>query len=152
MLTGVAAAPSAAQEDYLEAILDLEAEFPRVRVRDLADRLSVHKSTVTAALKALAEKSLIEYEPYGRIVLTRDGRKVAERVASSHAVVKSFLTDVLLIDADTAELNACRMEHVMDRAVLRHLVAFADFMESGGGRDAELAGKFAQWLKQGHGA
>ena len=122
---------SAVQEDYLEAILALEAESSRVRGRDLADRLGVHKSTVTAALKALAEKDLIEYEPYGQIVMTRAGRREAERVSADHAVVKAFLTDILMIDAGTAEENACRMEHVMDRAVLNRLVTYAAFM----GRD-----------------
>ncbi len=124
-----AGAISAAQEDYLEAILVLEAANGRVRVRDLAERLSVHKSTVTAALKGLTEKMLIDYEPYGRIALTRQGRHAAERVSADHAVAKAFLTDVLLVDAATAEENACRMEHVMDRDVLNRLVSFAAFME-----------------------
>lgn len=119
---------SAAQEDYLEAILALEAESTRVRVRDLAERLSVHKSTVTAALKSLAEKALIEYEPYGQIVMTRSGRRAAERVSRSHAVLKRFLAEVLMIDNAKAEANACRMEHVMERDVLNRLVDFTVYM------------------------
>jgi len=139
---------SAVQEDYLEAILALEAESPRVRVRDLAERLSVHKSTVTAALKALAEKALIEYEPYGQIVMTRDGRRAAERVSADHAVVKAFLRDVLMIDEATAEDNACRMEHVMDRAVLNRLVTFAAFMEQGRTQDGtDCLARFNTHLK-----
>ncbi len=122
---------SATQEDYLEAILTLESEKGRVRVRDLAERLSVHKSTVTAALKGLTEKQQIDYEPYGQIVLTRDGRRAAERVSASHAVAKTFLTDVLLVDDEIAERNACRMEHVLDRDVLNRLVSFASFMDRG---------------------
>ncbi len=120
---------SATQEDYLEAILTLESTNGRVRVRDLAERLSVHKSTVTAALKGLTEKQQIDYEPYGQIILTRDGRRVAERVRANHAVAKTFLTDVLLVDEETAERNACRMEHVLDRDVLNRLVSFASFMD-----------------------
>ncbi len=126
---------SAVQEDYLEAILALEAQSPRVRVRDLADRLSVHKSTVTAALKALAEKGLIEYEPYGQIVMTRVGRRAGERVSADHAVVKAFLTDVLMIDEQTAGDNACRMEHVMDRSVINRLVSFTAYMTQGQRQD-----------------
>ena len=128
---------SAVQEDYLEAILALESESPRVRVRDLADRLSVHKSTVTAALKALAEKGLIEYEPYGQIVMTRVGRRAGERVSADHAVVKAFLADILMIDEETAEENACRMEHVMDRAVLNRLGSFTAYMTDGQRRDGK---------------
>lgn len=139
---------SAVQEDYLEAILALEADATRVRVRDLAERLSVHKSTVTAALKALADKGLIEYEPYGQIVMTRDGRRAAERVSADHAVAKIFLTDVLMIDDQTAEENACRMEHVMDRAVLNRLVSFTAYMTQGQGQvGVDCLAAFKTYLK-----
>ncbi len=138
---------SATQEDYLEAILTLESENGRVRVRDLAERLSVHKSTVTAALKGLTEKQQIDYEPYGQIILTRDGRRAAERVSANHAVAKTFLTDVLLVDEQTAERNACRMEHVLDRDVLNRLVSFASFMnlESTGG-ELDCVQRFKAYL------
>jgi len=140
---------SAAQEDYIEAILALESENGRVRVRDLAERLAVHKSTVTAALKTLTEKALISYEPYGRIELTREGRRAAERVAAVHAVVKTFLTDVLLVDGVTAEENACRMEHVVDRDVLDRLVSFAAFMERSAADGADCVERFKIYLKAG---
>ncbi len=139
---------SAVQEDYLEAILALEAASPRVRVRDLADRLSVHKSTVTAALKALAEKGLIEYEPYGQIVMTRAGRRAGERVSADHAVLKVFLTDVLMIDEETAGDNACRMEHVMGRSVLNRLISFTAYMTQGQHQDGrDCLDAFKTYLK-----
>ncbi|HAS81623.1 MAG TPA: metal-dependent transcriptional regulator [Verrucomicrobia bacterium] len=136
---------SAAQEDYLEAILVLEKAHGRVRGRDLAEMLSVHKSTVTAALKALAEKSLIAYEPYGRIEMTPMGLQAAERVSGNHRVLKSFLKDVLMLDAPVAEQNACRMEHVMDPAVLSRLVSFAAFLKRTG--DPDYLQEFRQYLK-----
>jgi len=121
---------SATLEDYLEAILALSRDDGEARVRDISERLSVHKSTVTAALKTLADKALVVHEPYGGVALTAAGRHIAVRVAHSHDVVKAFLKDVLLVDGHTAEANACRMEHVMDKLVLERLVAFAEFMGS----------------------
>jgi DtxR family Mn-dependent transcriptional regulator len=121
---------SAALEDYLEAILALSEDGGEARVRDISERLSVHKSTVTAALKVLSEKKLVEHEPYGAAALTDAGHCIAIRVAQSHAVVKSFLEDVLLVESETAEANACRMEHVMDKVVLERLVSFAEAMGS----------------------
>ena len=121
---------SAALEDYLEAILALSEDGGEARVRDISERLSVHKSTVTAALKVLSEKRLVEHEPYGAATLTEAGQRIAIRVAQSHAVVKSFLEDVLLVESKTAEANACRMEHVMDKVVLERLVSFAEAMGS----------------------
>ena len=137
---------SAAQEDYLEAILALEALHGRVRVRDMSERLSVHKSTVTAALKMLAEKGLIEYEPYGRIVLTDVGRKTGERVVERHAKLKTFLRDILDVDADAAEENACRMEHVIDPVVLDRLEQFTGYMQEKRGKGRECLTGFRAFL------
>jgi DtxR family Mn-dependent transcriptional regulator len=137
---------SATLEDYLEAILALSQVGGDARVRDISERLSVHKSTVTAALKTLSEKQLVEHEPYGAVVLTDAGRRIASRVARNHAVVKRFLQDVLLVDAQTAEDNACRMEHVMDKAVLDRLVAFAEFMGSDSKTSANPLQRFAEHL------
>ncbi len=140
---------SAAQEDYLEAILALESLHGRVRVRDVSERLSVHKSTVTAALKMLTEKGLIEYEPYGRIVLTDIGRRTGTRVQERHETLRAFLRDVLLVDADKAEENACRMEHVVDSVVLDRLEQFTGFMQQPCGKGHECLKGFRALLGAG---
>jgi len=126
---------SATLEDYLEAILNQEEREGAARVRDIAASVSVHKSTVTAALHTLAEKRLVNYVPYGPITLTESGRRIAERVKHDHDVIRAFLRDILLVDDEVAEENACRMEHVIDRTVLDRLVVFAKYM-----RDRQAAG------------
>lgn len=118
-------AVSAKLEDYLESILELGADKGAARVRDIAEQVGVHKSTVTAALKKLAGKELVVYRPYELVRLTARGREIASTVSERHGIIKRFLSDVLLIDEATAGENACRMEHVMDAAVLERLVLFA---------------------------
>ncbi len=137
---------SATLEDYLEAILALSQVGGEARVRDISERLSVHKSTVTAALKTLSEKGLVDHEPYGAVVLTDAGNSIASRVTRNHAVVKRFLREVLIVDSQTAEDNACRMEHVMDKVVLDRLVAFAEFMESCSETNGNCLERFADHL------
>ena len=123
---------TSAQEDYLEAILRLAREKGAARVRDIADALSVHKSTVTAALKNLAARKLVNYSPYEMTTLTPKGQALAEEIEEHHASIRQFLTDVLLIDDATAEENACRMEHAMDDVVLARLGDFAKFSAGSG--------------------
>ncbi len=113
-------------EDYLEAISRLVLKNGIARVRDIAQMLSVHKSTVTAALKSLADKGLVNYAPYEMTTLTPRGSELALEVIGRHEVIRRFLADVLRIDKDAADANACRMEHVMDRDVLRRLAQFAE--------------------------
>lgn len=116
---------SSTLEDYLEAILTLSTRNGSARVGDIATEVSVHKSTVTAALKTLTDKGLVDYAPYEAARLTTTGRRIAERVTRDHAAIRAFLKDVLLVDDKAAEENACRMEHVMDADVLERLAAFA---------------------------
>ena len=120
---------TATLENYLEAISRITLEKGVARVRDIATALSVHKSTVTAALKSLAEKGLVNYEPYEVTTLTARGRRVALEVARRHEVIRRFLREVLLADNEAAEANACRMEHVMDKDILHRLSLFAEFVK-----------------------
>ena len=59
---------SSTLENYLEAIFRIEKKKRAARVRDISQHVGVSKSTVSAALKSLASKKLIEYEPYELIV------------------------------------------------------------------------------------
>lgn len=120
---------STTMEDYLEAISWLVAEKGVARVRDLAAALSVHKSTVTAALRSLAEKKLVNYSAYEAATLTPEGRKIAEDVIRRHEIVREFFMEILALDHKTADANACRIEHVLDAEVLDRLAGFAKFVK-----------------------
>ncbi len=124
-----AIALSREMEDYLETIASLIRTGGEARVTDIAERLSVRKPTVTLALRSLAEKGLVHYQPYAQPTLTESGRKIAQRVQHRHDVLKRFLVDVLLLREDLAEANACRLEHAVDKEVLDHLAHFVDFVQ-----------------------
>jgi DtxR family Mn-dependent transcriptional regulator len=115
-------------EDYLEAIFRLISEKGAARVRDIADALSVHKSTVTAALHRLTEEELLDYKPYELARLTPKGRRIAKEVARRHDILVDFLSGILKLDRSVAAENACRMEHVLDREVLERISSFGQFV------------------------
>ncbi|MBF0235618.1 MAG: metal-dependent transcriptional regulator, partial [Desulfamplus sp.] len=64
-------------EDYLEIILKLQERNRVARSKDIAENMGIQRGSVTSMLKNLAEKELINYEPYGYITLTDQGKKVA---------------------------------------------------------------------------
>ena len=125
--TSLALSPE--MEDYLEAIAWLFRLHGEARVTDIAERLSVSKAGVSQALRSLAAKGLVDYRPYISPTLTETGRQVAERVQRRHDVLKRFLSEVLLVDSELAEANACRLEHAVDRSVLERLAHFMDFVQ-----------------------
>lgn len=119
---------SESQEDYLEAILDLERENKVARAKDIAEKLGIKRGSVTGGLKNLEEKSLINYEPYSFITLTQKGVKIAEAITRRHRVLKIFLLKVLQLDEETAEATACRMEHAVDETSINRLVRFVEYL------------------------
>lgn len=119
---------SEALEDYLEAISQLVDEKGYARARDIAHALSVHKSTVTAALRSLSDKGLINYSPYEMVTLTDAGKGLATNVVRRHKALSRFFIDVLDVDEKIAETNACRIEHAIGDGVMRRLNCFVEFM------------------------
>jgi len=75
---------TASLEDYLEAIFHIIAEKQAVRPKDIAKRLKVSNSSVTGALRSLADKELINYAPYDVISLTPSGETAAKDVIRRH--------------------------------------------------------------------
>lgn len=131
-------------EDYLEAVGQLCAAGGHARGCDLAVRLSVHKSTVTAMLRRLAAEGLVNYSPYGETTLTAAGDRVAREVRRRHEAIRRFLSRVLQLDPAAADTAACRLEHAMDREIVLRLGRLTAFLESrdllGGDLYRELEG------------
>ncbi len=120
---------SASLEDYLETIYFLSRDEGKARPKEIALRMKVRAASVTGALKALAEKGLINYAPYSSVTLTADGREIAGGIAKKHEALLHFFTQVLGIEAREAEEFACSMEHTIPDHILQRLVRFAEYTE-----------------------
>ena len=111
-------------EDYLEAILETVGHKQVARAKDISYLMQVRKSSVTGALRSLAEKGLVNYAPYNLITLTSKGQSIAEEVHRKHQALRNFFIKVLAIDPETAEAGACRMEHAIPPLILERFVQF----------------------------
>ena len=117
-------------EDYLEAIYNLSKEKRAIRVRDISKKLDVKMPTVTNMLKTLSEKGLIDYEKYEYLELTVKGSDVGQEIDRRHQIFRRFLTDILKIDYNQADEDACKMEHAVSPATLEAFVDFMEFIDS----------------------
>lgn len=106
---------SASKQDYLETILDYSLETGEARSIDIARHLAVSRASVNKSLGVLKESGLIEHEFYGNVKLTEKGLKVAKQIRARHNTLKTFLSEVLGVNPETAETDACRMEHAISR-------------------------------------
>lgn len=100
-------------ENYLEAIYELSNGNSGVRVSDISERLGVTKPSVNSAISTLAEKGLVTTEKYKKIYLTPTGLERAKLTSKKHQIIQRFFIEVLKIDADVADQDACSIEHVI---------------------------------------
>ena len=120
---------SASLEDYLEAIAHIVDDKQVARAKDIARRLGVTRPSVTVALRALAERNLINYTPYEVITLTAEGKRVSEDVVKRHGTLRDFVVKVLSVNHESADRAACSMEHTLPNEILGPLTEFVDFIE-----------------------
>jgi len=136
---------SASLEDYLEAILQISKKTKVARSRDIAEKLAVVRPSVTAALKTLKKKKLINYRPYGYITLTDAGRAAAVDIDSRHRILTSFFASILGVNSRTAQKGACKAEHVLGQEIINRLLKFIEFVGSRTDEGCNLAVQFQKF-------
>lgn len=99
-------------ENYLETILILEKRNGIARSVDVANELNFSKPSVSRAVSVLKKAGYVEIGNINQLLLTENGRKIAENVYERHCVLKQYLIS-LGVDENTAAEDACRMEHVI---------------------------------------
>ncbi len=113
-------------EDYIEAILLFEEEDGDARVTKISKKLNVSKPSVTEALQTLKDKNIVHYNPYKPITLTKKGKNLAIKVKERHQKLYTFLVDVLKVEKEKAETQACRMEHILEKDVINKFCSLAE--------------------------
>ena len=115
----------ASGEDYLEAILVLQKQKGMVRSVDVARHMDVSKPSVCHAVATLKNGGFLTMDDGFFLHLTNIGREVAEQIYEKHR----FFTERLIaagVDPETAEADACRIEHVISEESFQRLKATAE--------------------------
>ena len=110
----------ASGEDYLAAVLILQKKQGMVRSIDLARHMGFSKPSISHAVGVLKNGGFLTVDEDGFLHLTAIGREVAEKIYERHL----FFTEQLVaagVDLETAEQEACRMEHAIGDTSFRKL-------------------------------
>lgn len=110
-------------EMYLEAIDSIRERGAKGRVTDIARVLSVSKPSVHTALHELERRGLVVHEPYGDVALTPAGLDHAAEIRRRHELLTRFLRDFLGVSPETAERDACRIEHYLSAETIEKIAA-----------------------------
>lgn len=111
-------------EMYLETILILSQRRGSVRSVDISEEMGYSKPSVSRAMGLLRNGGYILVEKDGSILLTEQGRALAEKIYERHQILTLALK-ALGVDEKTAAEDACKIEHVISdasfRAIKEHL-------------------------------
>ena len=113
---------TASIEDYLETIYEHIENSHKIKAIDIAKKMNVSRASVTEALQKLAQKEYIIYEKKHPIELTEKGIEIAKNVIYKHRILCDFFVNILKIEKNEAEINACRIEHVITPAAFERIV------------------------------
>jgi DtxR family transcriptional regulator, Mn-dependent transcriptional regulator len=132
-------------QDYLEAVYMLVQRDGVARMKEIAAHMDVGKSSATGAVQALAERGLVQYDPYQFIRLTERGEAAGRDLVRGHEVLKRFLIEVLGVSDPEAEVVGCKMEHAIQGQVLDRFVRFLEFVQQQAAGKGAWAGAFRRF-------
>jgi len=117
------------EENYLKALLKISFDSGNegVGTNELATALKVKPATANDMLKKLKEKELVEYEKYGKITLTNEGRISAIDIIRKHRLWETFLYKKLGFSWDEVHDIAEQLEHIHSQKLIDKLDKFLDF-------------------------
>ena len=105
-------------------MIEREQDESGVRITDIAKKLGVTKPSVIRSIKNLASEGFVTQESYGDIYLTEKGRLKAGQVLGRHKVIRTFLEEILGVDPEQADADACKIEHVVSSETMEKLSSF----------------------------
>jgi len=115
---------------YLLAIGSLTRRGEAPRAADVARYLGVSRAAASLQLRSLHDHGLVESDANARLHLTRPGRDLVGRIASKRKVLQVFLAEILGVREETAELDACKVEHLLSEESGAALVRWVRFLHS----------------------
>lgn len=129
---------------YLMAVHTLLNEQGYVRAADVAKKLGIARSSASLGIHLLIDKNYIKEDANKFLQLTLEGKKLAEEIIGKKVVLKRFFQDILQVKAHQAEIDTCKIEHLISSETGASLLDFIRFMSSEDATVKKVLQKFWQ--------
>jgi len=127
---------------HVMAIAELREQEGYARVSDVAKRLNITRGSASLTLKALKQRGLVEEDANRFVRLSEAGEAMAGAIRGKQFLLQKFLEEVLGVSREQAEVDSCKVEHLVSHDTAHKLGDFLRFLES----DDPRAGAFlAGW-------
>ncbi|MBX7144581.1 MAG: metal-dependent transcriptional regulator [Oligoflexia bacterium] len=114
---------------HLLAILELREKRGYARVTDVARHLNITTGSASTNLKSLKAKNLIIEDDNRFLALSTSGEALARAVIARKHILQRFLTDIIKVSPEQAEIDACKTEHLISAETAKKLDLFMQSYE-----------------------
>lgn len=115
---------------HLMAVDDLVQKLGYARVSDIARQLNITRGSVSISLKPLREAGLILQDENRHLRLSPTGQMLVDSIKTKRLVMQRLFAEVLGADPQQAEIDACKLEHLVSNHTAKRLIAFMRFFDS----------------------
>jgi DtxR family transcriptional regulator, Mn-dependent transcriptional regulator len=115
---------------YLMTIHDLLEDKGYARVTDIAKSLNITRGSCSISLRPLKKRGLVVEDENKFLQLSEEGRQLAMLVERNDELLETFFRDVLGVTDEQAEVDACKVEHLISIETSVRLATFINLMQS----------------------
>jgi DtxR family transcriptional regulator, Mn-dependent transcriptional regulator len=109
------------------------------RVSDIARKLDITRGSVSINLRALKKRGWVKTDEHRMVALSSKGTETVQVILAKRIVVKAFLVKVLGVLEPQAEIDSCKVEHLLSDESGHRLLQFMRFLGSDPSRKKMLA-------------
>ena len=114
---------------YLMAIDSLREELGYARVTDVAEKLEVSRGAASMSIAQLKKRGWVKEDPNRFLLLSAEGEAMAKIVEENFRILTRFFGEFLGLEKDTANSDACKMEHLVSPATSARLNKLNNLLE-----------------------
>jgi len=115
---------------HLVAIHELLEEYGYARVSDVARLLEITRGSASITLKGLKGRDLVVEDDRRFLGLSPRGEQIARSVIAKKRIMKKFFVEALGIDETVADVDTCKIEHLISNETAERVTRFMRFLDS----------------------
>lgn len=123
---------------YLMAIRRLREERGYARVTDIAEQLKITRGSCSISLRPLKKRGLVLEDEHRGLRLSDRGQRLAQVVERNDRLLEALLRDILGVAGRQAEIDACKIEHLLSLETSMKLAHFLHRLSAPGGAGRRL--------------
>lgn len=114
---------------YLMTINELVKELGYARLTDIAERMEIRPGSCSLGIQNLKKKGFVQEDKNKFLSLTDHGLQLVNMIERNDHLLEYFFHYVLGITVHQAEVDACKMEHLLSEETSVRLANFVNLMK-----------------------